>query len=63
MLSRSNLWILLEYRREKNKIKLGGSTQFFKEEIVTQSPRIRKELKIDKADRLIEGNDTRLFKQ
>lgn len=53
----------MEYRREKNKIKLGGSTQFFKEEIVTQSPRIRKELKIDKADRLIEGNDTRLFKQ
>lgn len=45
MLSRSSLWILLEYRREKNKIKLGGSTQFFKEEIVNTVSKDKKGVK------------------
>ena len=51
----------MEYRREKVKQVLVA--RFFKEK-VNPVPKEKKRVKqVDKADKLIKGNETRLFKQ
>lgn len=64
MLSRSNLRMLLAYRTEKIQISLEGRIRIFKEKIVNSVLKDKTGVKqVDKADKLIKGNATRLFKQ
>lgn len=56
--------MLLAYRTEKIQISLEGRIRIFKEKIVNSVLKDKTGVKqVDKADKLIKGNDTRLFKQ